>query len=272
MNIFKRARIRYILHRHAIPHRLWQETEEKLALLHGMTAVEKAYLRELTTLLLHEKNFVDVQGLQLSEAMRVIIAVQACLPILQLGLNCLSGWSDVIVYPGPFRVSRDAMDEAGVVHHQEQVLIGEAWSHGPLIVSWADVEREMLGRDSGRNVVIHEIAHKLDALNGGCNGFPPLHEGMSIPLWTEVFSEAYRSLVDELELHRFTSIDPYAATNPGEFFAVTSEYFFCSPETLHTHFSEVYQQLRLYYRQDPLSRRHSELSARNAKPIEARKE
>jgi MtfA peptidase len=257
MNIFKRARVRYILHRHAIPHRLWQETEEKLAILQGLTAVEKAHLRELTTLLLHEKNFVGAQGLALSGAMRVIIAVQACLPILQLGLGCLSGWSDVIVYPGAFRVSRDSTDEAGVVHHREQVLIGEAWSRGPLIVSWADVERDMLEPDSGHNVVIHEIAHKLDALNGSGNGFPPLHGGMSIPQWTEAFSEAYRRLVEGLEHHHYNGIDPYAATNPGEFFAVISEYFFCSPETLHTHFAEVYRQLQLYYRQDPMLRRCS---------------
>lgn len=256
MNIFKRARIRYILHRHAIPHQLWQETEEKWVILQGLTAVEKAHLRELTTLLLHEKNFVGVQGLQLNEAMRVIIAVQACLPILNLGLDCLSGWTDIVVYPGAFRVSRDFMDEAGVVHHQEQVLIGEAWSQGPLIVSWADVEREMLELDSGHNVVIHEIAHKLDALNGSGNGFPPLHGGMSIPQWTAALSEAYRRLVDGLEQHHFTGINPYAATNPGEFFAVISEYFFCSPDTLNTHYAEVYRQLRLYYRQDPLSRRH----------------
>jgi len=263
VNIFKRARVRYILYRHAIPHSIWQETEEKLAILHGMTSVEKAHLRELTTLLMHDKNFVGVQGLQLGDAMRVIIAAQACLPILQLGLGCLSGWTDVIVYPEAFRVSRDATDEVGVVHHQEQVLIGEAWSQGPLIVSWADVERETREVDSGRNVVIHEIAHKLDALNGSCNGFPPLHKGMSIPQWTEAFSEAYRSLVEGLEHRHFTDIDPYAATNPGEFFAVMSEYFFCSPEILHAHFAEVYRQLQLYYRQDPLSRRHSELSARN---------
>lgn len=257
MNIFKRAHIRYILHRHAISHGLWLDVEKNLALLQGMTAVEKAHLRELTTLLLHEKHFVGVQGLLLTEMMCLIIAVQASLPILNLGIGCLSGWTDVIVYPGPFRVSRDTMDEVGVVHHQEQVLIGEAWSSGPLIVSWADVERDMLDARSGRNVVIHEIAHKLDGLNGSTNGFPPLHHGMSIPEWTAVFSEAYQTLRVSVEKHHYINIDPYAATSPAEFFAVISEVFFCSPETLQTHFADIYQQLRLYYRQHPLSRRHS---------------
>jgi len=149
MNIFKRARIRYILHRHAISHGLWLGIEGNLALFQGMTAVEKAHLRELSTLFLHEKNFVGAQGLLLTETMHLIIAVQACLPILNLGIGCLSGWTDVIVYPGPFRVSRDSTDEVGVVHHQEQVLIGESWSSGPLIVSWADVERDILDAHSG---------------------------------------------------------------------------------------------------------------------------
>lgn len=254
MNIFKRARIRYILHRHAISHERWLETEETLALLQKLTAVEKAHLRELSTLFLHEKNFVGAQGLELTEAMCVVIAAQACLPVLRLGFNCLLGWTEVIVYPEAFRVSRNSMDTAGVVHHEDQLLIGESWSRGPLILSWADVERDRLQAHSGRNVVIHEIAHKLDSLNGSTNGFPPLNNGMSIPQWTAALSEAYQRLVARVEHHHHTCINLYAATSPAEFFAVISEYFFCAPETLHTHFADVYQQLQLYYRQNPLLR------------------
>ncbi|MDD5412153.1 MAG: zinc-dependent peptidase, partial [Methylobacter sp.] len=90
MNFFKRARIRYILHRHAIAHVLWTEVAEKLAPLQGMTAVEKAHLRELSTLFLHEKRFFGAQELQLTDAMRVTIAIQACLPVLGLGIGRLS--------------------------------------------------------------------------------------------------------------------------------------------------------------------------------------
>lgn len=254
MNIFKRARVRYILHRYAIAHDLWQEVEEGLALLQGMTAVEKAHLRELSTLFLHEKNFIGAQGFQLSDAMCVVIAAQACLPVLRIGLNCLEGWTDVVVYPEAFRVSRDAIDEVGVVHHQEQILIGESWSRGPLILSWADVERDRLNMHSGHNVVIHEIAHKLDALNGSTNGYPPLHVGMSIPEWSATMEEAYQRLVLRVDHYQYSGINAYAATNPAEFFAVISEYFFCAPEVLQAHFAEVYRQLLLYYRQDPLQR------------------
>ena len=254
MNIFKRARLRYILHRHAIPYELWLEVTGKLACLQGLTAIEKARLRELSTLFWHEKNFVAVQGLELTDAMCVSIAAQACLPILKLGFNNLSGWIDVVIYPAAFRISRDTTDATGVVHHEEQVLVGESWSRGPLILSWAEIQQDSSENHVGRNVIIHEIAHKLDVLNGRMNGFPPLHLDMSIPKWTEALNDAYQHLVTRIDHHHSTSIDAYAATSPAEFFAVVSEYFFCSPETLQTHFPEVYQQLQLYYRQNPLLR------------------
>jgi Mlc titration factor MtfA (ptsG expression regulator) len=257
MNIFNRARTLYILHHHAIEHDQWVEVVERLACLQGMTAVEKAHLREVTTLFLHEKKFVGVQELQLTDEMCLIIALQACLPALGLGIGCLSGWTEIIVYPGAFRISRDERDSAGVVHHQEQALIGESWSRGPLILSWDDVQRDMQGKQSGRNVVIHEIAHKVDMLNGPADGFPPLHHDMVVIEWSSSLSAAYESLVRQVEHHHRACINPYAATSPAEFFAVISEYFFCAPEVLHTHFADVYQQLKLYYRQNPLQRLHS---------------
>ncbi|QPK63993.1 zinc-dependent peptidase [Methylomonas sp. LL1] len=255
MNILKRARIRYILHRHAIAHGLWLEIVDHLSLLQGLTAVEKAHLRELTTLFLYEKNFIGAQGFQLTDYMRVGIAVQTCLCILEIGLSCLSGWTDVIVYRGPFRVSRDTADAVGVVHHQDHVLSGESWSRGPIVLSWADVEQDM--QQSPRNVVIHEIAHKLDALNGTTNGYPPLHYGMSVSEWTEVMSQAYEALNHSLEYQYNSGLDPYAAHSPAEFFAVVSEVFFCHPERLDSQFPEVYRQLQLYYRQDPKRRLHA---------------
>ena len=252
MNIFKRARVIYLLHRHAINHELWEAVSKKLALLRGLTAVEKAHLRELSTLFLHEKNIYGVQGLQLTDKMRVMIAAQACLPVLSLGIALFNGWRDVIVYPDAFRVSRDEMDEFGIVHRGERILSGESWSRGPLILSWQDIESDMQRQQQGHNVIVHEIAHKLDNLNGSANGMPPLHVTMQTTQWTAAFSNAYQQLNLQLEHHRLVCINPYAATSPAEFFAVFSEYFFCAPEILKAHFTEVYRQLELYYRQDPL--------------------
>jgi Mlc titration factor MtfA (ptsG expression regulator) len=253
MNIFKRARTRYILQRYAIKHDLWRTVTEKLMLVQSMSSVEKAHLRELSTLLLYQKRIIGVD-IPVTEEMRVILAAQACLPILALGIELLIGWTEIIIYPGEFRVSRDEMDEYGIVHHNEGVLSGEAWSRGPVILSWDDVERDLQGLHQGHNVIIHEIAHKLDMLNGRANGMPPLHNTMHTTHWTAALSAAYEQLRQRLEHYHRVCVNPYAATSPAEFFAVFSEYFFCAPDILYTHFANVYEQLRLYYRQDPLSR------------------
>lgn len=254
MNILKRARIIYLLHRHSIDHRLWESTIKNLPLLQGLTAVEKAHLRELSTLFLHEKNIVGVQGIQITAPMRITIAAQACLPILQLGIALLDGWRDIIVYPDAFRVNRDETDENGVVHHGDRVLSGESWSAGPVILSWRDIELDKQLTQQGHNVIVHEIAHKLDMLNGKANGMPPLHTTMAPPQWTAALSAAYRQINARLDQHRQICVNPYAASSPAEFFAVFSEYFFCAPQILQTHFPAVYRQLRQYYRQDPLCR------------------
>ena len=255
MNFFKRAKIRYILYRYGIQHALWHEVTEELTLLHGLSAVQKAHLKELSTLFLHQKNIVGI-NLAVTDKMRVIIAAQACLPILHLGLSLLSGWLDVLIYPSAFYVNHDEIDSSGVVHQQTRLLSGEAWTRGPIIVSWEDVQRDMQNLTQGHNVIIHEIAHKLDSLNGKCNGMPPLHSTMAIAQWTATLSQAYEQLQQRLQHHQRICVNPYAASSPAEFFAVFSEYFFCAPDILQGHFSEVYQQLSLYYRQDPARRQH----------------
>jgi Mlc titration factor MtfA (ptsG expression regulator) len=168
----------------------------------------------------------------------------------------------VVIYADAFRVSRDEIDEMGIVHHQDRVLSGESWSRGPVILSWHDIEQDTQRGYQGHNVIIHEIAHKLDMLDGSANGIPPLHVAMPAPPWTDAFSTAYAALNHRLERHHEVCVDPYAATSPAEFFAVFSEYFFCAPDILHAHFSDVYRQLQLYYRQDPLSRIYTDKIAR----------
>ena len=254
MNIFKRARIIYILHRHVINHDLWETVLHKLTFLQGMSSVEKAHLRELSTLFLYEKNIYGTQGFHITEEIRVMIAAQACLPILGLGIELLAGWRDVIIYPDAFQVSRDERDEFGIVHHEQHLLSGESWLRGPVILSWQDIELDMHRWQEGHNVIVHEIAHKLDMLNGSANGMPPLHVTMHPTQWASTLNSAYQLLNQRLENYQRVCVNPYAATSPAEFFAVFSEYFFCAPDILHIHFTDVYQLLHLYYRQDPLSR------------------
>jgi len=200
--------------------------------------------------------------------MQVEIAAQACILVLELGFDWYEGWSEVIVYPSQFAPEREVMDEAGVVHLTNDPMAGEAWLGGPVILSYEDVaqSRDEEARVAGYNVVIHEFAHKLDMRNGDPNGFPPLHPNMSAKDWKNAFKFAYddfcrkvddadlRADDDEGEALDALAIDPYAATSPEEFFAVTSEAFFETPELLEPSYPEVYEQLRLFYRQNPLGR------------------
>jgi len=151
-------------------------------------------------------------------------------------------------------VSRDVKDEYGIVHQTDSILSGEAWSKGPLILSWAAIQHDMQSGQQGHNVIIHEIAHKLDMLNGWADGVPPLHLDMKGPQWTEALRSAYHHLQQRIEHHHRVCINPYAASNPAEFFAVISEYFFAAPTILETQFPDVYKQFQLYYQQDPLKR------------------
>jgi hypothetical protein len=184
--------------------------------------------------------------------MRVCIAVQACMLILNLGLDYYRGWVEVIVYPDEFVAEYEYMDEHGIVHRVEEPMSGESWLAGPVILSWADTQ--LRGDGHGYNVVIHEFAHKLDMLNGDANGFPPLHRGMNAAAWARDFGSAYEDLCARVDAGDDTAIDPYASTAPAEFFAVLTEVFFETPDLLDAEYPAVYRQLRQFYRQHPLAR------------------
>lgn len=251
---FKRPYVAWLLHRYPIDDALWRRVAGRLPLVERLSSVEMARLRKLATLFLYQKRFSGTHGFEITPEQQLVIVLQAVLPILELGVERYLGWSEVIVYPGAFRVMREQQDASGVVHMQEQVLSGESWSRGPVILSWSEIEQDMLNPYSGRNVVIHEFAHKLDALNGRANGMPPLHPDMEVSEWSGILSSAYNRLQLRLEADGRAPIDAYAATAPAEFFAVISEYFFSAPQILLDAYPRVYEQMSRYYRQQPLSR------------------
>ncbi len=236
---------------HPLPDALWQETLAGLPFLDRLTDEEKSRLRKLTEDFLAEKEFTSAGGLELTDAMCVSIAVQGCLPILNLGLQSYRDWVGIIVYPDEFIIPRAVEDEFGVVHEYDDVASGEAWEGGPLLISWRDAQ--MAGE--GYNVVIHEFAHKLDMLNGEANGIPPLPPGLARKDWEATLLAAYENfcaLVDDAEERgEETLLDPYAAESPGEFFAVMSETFFETPHILREEYPPLYAQLSRFYRQDP---------------------
>jgi len=251
---WRRRRQARLLCRSRIPLPLWQQLRRELIDHYHLSAQERHRLRRLSSLFLQRKQIVGAGDQQVTDYQRAVIAAQACLPILELDLSDYDGWTEIILYPDAFYAPHERIDESGLVHRQQRLLDGEAWDRGPLILSWKDARPSRRHHRLGDNVVIHECAHKLDMQNGAANGMPPLHRDMDRREWTRVFSASYRRLLRQIERHRHTAIDPYAAESPAEFFAVVSEEFFEAPARLHQAEPRVYRQLRLYYRQDPLSR------------------
>ncbi len=230
----------------------WAAAWESLPLLASLAPDQTARLSDLRLLFLRDKRLEPVQGLVLTDRMRLVIGLQACLPILELGLDWYRGWYALILYPGEFVPGHEYLDADGLVWIDDEVKAGEAWDQGPVILSWADVAA---GQDrDGYNVVLHEMAHKLDLRDGAANGRPPLHAGMSGATWAREFSAAFDDLGRRVTGGEDTLFDPYGAESPAEFFAVASETFFETPAVLQEHYPGVYAQLRAFYRQDPLAR------------------
>ena len=145
-----------ILKRSALDAAQWRAVLERYPFTRALSADERARLRDKVVLFLHEKSISGAGGLVVRDEMRLCIAAQACMLILNLDLDWYRGWVEVIVYPGEFVADYEYVDEHGVSHHVEEPMSGESWLAGPVILSWADAQ---LRGESGYNVVIHEFAH-----------------------------------------------------------------------------------------------------------------
>lgn len=250
MGWLRERRRQRVLRQRPVSAARWEQVCGDWPLLGEQPAPRRERLRDLAALWLAEKRIEPVQGAELDEPLRVATAALACLPVLELGLDWYRGWVTVVVYPGEFIAPREEMDEAGVVHHRREVLAGEASPWGPVVLSVSGIE-ESRYRD-GYNVVIHEMAHKLDMLTGAADGCPPLPPGLGAA-WAADLGAAYAGLQAQVDGGEETPIDPYAAEHPAEFFAVMSEYFFEYPERVAEPFPEVYRHLAAFYRQDPMA-------------------
>jgi Mlc titration factor MtfA (ptsG expression regulator) len=229
---------------------LWSRTLRTSPHARSLSEPDRIRLRELANRLLREKSFSGAAGLVVTNAMRTRIALHACLPILNLGLDYYADWSSIVIYPGDFRVHDEYTDEHGIVHREIMDLCGQSLSHGPMVLSWEAIRAED-GTSDDHDLVIHECAHKLDVLNGDANGFPPMHPDMDGREWARDFQAAYDRLCAALKSGDDNSIDPYASEDPAEFFAVASETFFTAPGLIRKKFPAVYSQLQRFYRQDP---------------------
>lgn len=231
---------------------LWQRVMAATPWCRALDPSRQQRLLALVARFLDRKAITPVGDLVLDDVHRLQLAALCCLPLLEFGAEGLRGWSQLLVYPDAFRVGRTHVDAAGVLHEWDDELIGEAWEQGPVILSWADVAADLADPGAGYCVAVHEIAHKLDVLDGVLDGTPPLPAAWQ-RAWATDFQQAYDALARDVDRGRRTLIDAYAAEAPEEFFAVCSEYHFSDPRRLRRAMPKVAAHLERFYGPAPFA-------------------
>jgi Mlc titration factor MtfA (ptsG expression regulator) len=246
-----RSRRREQLRKTPFPMEWERILNERLRLYRRIPERLKRELRKHILIFLAEKRFFGCGGLEITDAMRVLIAAQACLLILNRKTDYYRKLRSILVYPSAFIVNREIVDEAGVHTSWREPRIGESWEVGRVIISWDEVEPDEWDRERGENVVLHEFAHQLDEEDGIANGTPVLGAGVRYDVWAQVLGAEYRALREKVTRGEATLIDPYGAEDAGEFFASATECFFERPGPLCEQHPTLYATLRDYYRVDP---------------------
>lgn len=222
-------------------------------------------LQAMVQVFMAEKPVIGCQRLAVTDDMRVLIAAQACVPVLVLhGDPHPAPYPDlreVLLYPSSFVVDAKHHQPGGVVSEGREERLGESWQEGIVVLSWPDAQAGARSGQWGRhgppdaapghNVVMHEFAHQLDQATGPANGAPALRPGQSAETWTQVFKRAYEDLRWLVDAGEPTLIDPYGASAPEEFFAVATETFFMQPNAMAEQHPALYAQLQQYFRLDP---------------------
>ena len=226
-----------------------------VALYHALTPTEQSRLRDGLRLFIARKSWEGCRGLPMTDEIRVTISAQACL--LQMGwepMDLFPNVESILVYPAGYVATQRTVGPGGVIRESPSARAGEAWSQGPVILSWPDALAGGRKWSDGHNVVLHEFAHKLDFRDGAGDGVPPLSEAEQYETWSRVMSAEYAELVARKEAGEETLLDWYGATDPAEFFAVATECFFEKPRELAGTHPALYGVLHGYYRQDPARR------------------
>jgi len=206
-------------------------------------------LRDDLRILIAEKEWEGCGGLELTDEIKVTIAAQASLLLLNIEHEYFKDVTSILVYPSAYRTMPQT-DHNGVVR-EGQANLGEAWHRGPVVLAWDSARGGALDPDDGHNLVLHEFAHKLDLLDGLADGTPPLRDRGELTAWVQTMSSEFTKLRDAAANGRATLLDTYGATNPAEFFAVATECFFEQAKKLLARHAELYANLRDYYQQDP---------------------
>jgi len=249
---FKRRRRRRILAR-PFPAEWLSHLQRNVRHYALLSEAEQAKLRDDLRIFIAEKRWEGCGGLVMTDEMQVTIAALACLLVLNLPVDRCRRAKDILIYPAAYVMPHPQPVGGGVVR-ESIAASGAAWYRGPVILSWADVRAGARNHADGRNVVLHEFAHRLDMLDGLVDGTPPLRDRQQYLRWHRVMTDAFDELRRDSEEGRATLLRAYGATNPGEFFAVATECFFERPRAMRNEHPDLYDVLREYYGQDTAER------------------
>jgi len=216
-----------------------------------LPAPKQGDLRALIQVFLDEKSFEGCAGLLINDEIRLAIAGYACILLLGGQSDLYPKLRTILVYPHAYLAPHSGRRPDGTVAEGLQQRAGESWSFGNIVLSWEDILHDSANPDAGRNIVFHEFAHQLDLESGSTQGAPILPANTGYSDWARVLNKEYQTLIDTLEQGGESLIDPYGATSPAEFFAVVTECFFLKSLELERLHPELYNQMKLYYRQDP---------------------
>ena len=226
--------------------------QKRMPYFRQMPADLQLQLKRLIQIFIEEKQFIGCNGVKITDEIKVTVAAQACLLLLNRKTDFYPKLQTILVYPRAFVKKQQSKDAAGVQFTHRSVLAGESWDLGKVVLSWQDTIDGAQIPNDGRNVVIHEFAHQLDQENGHANGAPILDKGQNYQCWSEVFSTQFEQLQRQANAGMPSIFDYYGATNPAEFFAVASEVFFEKAQQFYREHPKLYRQLQQYYQVDPI--------------------
>jgi len=212
----------------------------------------KQQLHGLVNVFLAEKAFVGCGGQEITDEVRVTIAAQACMLLLNRKSRFYPKLKTIYVYPHTY-VAKGLMNDGGLIVEGKSVRLGESWQNGPVVLTWDSITGGARNIQDGRNVVFHEFAHQLDQEDGDADGAPILENRSDYRGWAAVLGEEYQRLCSKTCGRRRSVLNKYGATNPAEFFAVATEAFFEKPRQMHKKAPDLYEELKNYYHLDPLS-------------------
>jgi Mlc titration factor MtfA (ptsG expression regulator) len=248
---FLKRRRRRRLREAPFPEEWRQIIETNIPLFGRLSENDRRELLGNVQVFLAEKHFEGCGSLQVTDEIRVTVAAQACMLLLHRDTDFYPGLEAILVYPGAYMAPAKEHLPGGVVREGPSARLGESWNRGVVVLSWDDVRRGASDMRDGQNLVFHEFAHQLDLESGAAEGAPGFEHRSSYVAWARVLGQEYEQLLRDVATGHANVLDRYGATNPAEFFAVTTEAFFEKPLELRRQHPELYDELKAFYRQDP---------------------